>query len=262
MGAARTTAAILATVLGLLGLGTASHAQQQVNLSNMPASSVVGRLGSGVAGAAQSISFATLLAQLNSVTGFVTGPTNTVSGNIVTWNSTNGMVAGTYAGATCASSAVTAISAAGAVTCTAKAATQTNVASPAGPNSTSTVKMQGLAGTITPAVSGNVLITISGTIIETGITAAGSGITYQISYGTGSAPSTNGTLAGTQAASGIQKYLLAQTVTAADVFVPFSTSFVVTGLTIGTAYWIDLAAEAVANTGFSLSNVSVSAAEI
>jgi flagellar biosynthesis protein FliR len=77
------------------------------------------------------------------------------------------------------------------------AATQSTVASPTAPASTSAYKMQGLAGTITPAVTGNVLVIITGSFHSTTVTA-GDGILVQMSYGTSTAPSNAGTLAGTQ----------------------------------------------------------------
>ena len=49
-------------------------------------------------------------------------------------------------------------------------------------------------------------------------------------------------LTGTQAGT-VQSYENGSAVTAADVLVPFSHSVVVTGLTVGTAYWVDAAAE-------------------
>lgn len=138
---------------------------------------------------------------------------------------------------------------------------QSSVAAPTAPASTSAYKMQGLAGSITPGTSGKVLIVISGTITSSTVTA-NDGIKYQISYGTGSAPSNSGNLAGTQVGT-IQTYTNPVTIVAADVHVPFSTQAVVTGLTLGTAYWLDLAAESNAtNSSVALTAVSVTAIEI
>jgi hypothetical protein len=85
-------------------------------------------------------------------------------------------------------------------------------------------------------------------------------VQYQLSYGTSTAPTSNAALTGTQVGT-VQQYLLAQTVTAIDVQVPFCQTAIVAGLTLGTAYWLDLAAEAVSNTGFAFSNVNVAAHE-
>jgi hypothetical protein len=141
-----------------------------------------------------------------------------------------------------------------------RAATQKNVTSPSGPANTGSYTMQGLAGTITPAVSGNILITISGTIYGSTLTTAGDGINFFISYGTGVAPTNGAATTGTQPTNGVQ-YNNPTTVTSTDVHVPFSTSAVVSGLTLSTAYWVDLTAEAIGAAGFTLNNVSVSIIE-
>jgi hypothetical protein len=105
--------------------------------------------------------------------------------------------------------------------------------------------MQGLAGAVTPGSTGNVLITISGTINAASATTVNNGVAYQISYGTGAAPTNNTSLTGTQIGI-VQKYTSAVAPTAVgDVNVPFSVTYLVTGLTLGTAYWIDLAAESI-----------------
>jgi len=146
----------------------------------------------------------------------------------------------------------------------APASSSTNITSAiTAPNSTSVFKMQGLAGSITPAVSGNVLIIISGTVIaNTGVTAT-HGVRGQISYGTGIAPTSNTALTGTQAGV-VQSYRNGFALTAAaDLDEPFMIVAFVTGLTPGTAYWIDLAAESIttaSDNGFS--NVNISAVEI
>ena len=129
-----------------------------------------------------------------------------------------------------------------------------------GPASTSAYQMQGLGGSITPQGSGNVLLILSGTITNTS-GVAGVGALYQLSYGTGAAPANGAALAGTQVGAA-QEYTNPATVTAADVNVPFSIQFLITGLTKGTAYWLDLAAKAVSATGVAFSNLSLSAAEV
>jgi hypothetical protein len=144
----------------------------------------------------------------------------------------------------------------------AAATSQSQPSDPTAPASTSAYAMQGLAGSITPTRSGTVMVTFSGTVISPAGTAAGNGIHFQISYGTGTAPSNAGTLAGTQVGT-IQSWINPTTVTAADVFVPFSTTTVISGLATGTAYWLDLAAESVATVSdMGLSKVSISAVEI
>lgn len=147
--------------------------------------------------------------------------------------------------------------------CVTNAVAQTVVASPTAPASTSAYAMQGLAGAITPSKTGVVLVTISGTVVAPTGTTVNNGILYQISYGTGSAPANAGTLAGTQVGAVGQYTSAVAPTAAADVHVPFSTSVVVTGLTVGTAYWIDLAAKSVTTASqMGLSAVSISIIEL
>jgi hypothetical protein len=110
--------------------------------------------------------------------------------------------------------------------------------------------MQGLAGAITPVRSGNIAISVCFTITNTSGNA-GDGIAYQLSYGTGTAPSNAATLAGTQIGT-IGTYENSAALTVANV----------TGLTLRTPYWIDLAAESVATISVTaLTAVNISAVE-
>jgi hypothetical protein len=143
----------------------------------------------------------------------------------------------------------------------ARASSQAQPGNPTAPNSTSTYKMQGLAGAITPTFSGRVLVTICGSCKSSTVTA-GDGILIQGSYGTGSAPTTNGALAGTQIGPIIQMDN-PNTVVVADAFTPFSLTFVLTGAALATALWIDLAAKSVATaSSVGLVNVGITAVEL
>jgi hypothetical protein len=113
--------------------------------------------------------------------------------------------------------------------------------------------MTGLAGSITPAYTGTIVI--SGAIAS-GTT--GDGAKVQASYGTGGAPSNAATITGTQC-GGRPIYTAAA---AGSDKVPFSVNCVVTGLTVGTAYWIDATLAAVTGGTASIANVSVSAYEL
>jgi hypothetical protein len=136
------------------------------------------------------------------------------------------------------------------------------VAAPTAPASTSVYAMQGLAGSITPGVTGNVLVIISGTILAPAGTTVDNGILYQISYGTGVAPTANAVLTGTQVGLPQEFTLFVAATAAADVHVPFSITYLVTGLAIGTTYWVDLAAESVTTISqMGFANVSIVAAE-
>lgn len=145
---------------------------------------------------------------------------------------------------------------------TTRASAASVVAAPVAPASTSVFAMQGLAGTITPATTGRIKITISGTIVAPTSTVVDNGISYQISTGTGTAPVNAASLTGTQVGP-VQTYTSAVAPTAAaDVHVPFSVSYLVTGLTLGTPVWIDLAAKSVTTaSAMGLSNVGVIAIE-
>ncbi len=144
---------------------------------------------------------------------------------------------------------------------TARASYQAQPGNPTAPASTSTYTMQGLAGAITPVVSGSILVIITGSFHSTTVTA-GDGILVQASYGTSTAPSNAGALAGTQLGA-IIEYANANTVVVADSFTPFTVTAVITGLVVGTAYWLDLAAKSVATaSSVGAVNVSISAIEI
>ena len=134
---------------------------------------------------------------------------------------------------------------------------QATPGNPTGTTNTSGL-MAGLAGAITPAFSGRVMIIISGRITNSGGTA-GQGAAAAIRYGTGSAPANGAALTGTEIGN-ITAMLLERS-TASDPF-PFTCSALVTGLVLGTAYWIDLRqAASVGGTGV-VSNISISAFEV
>jgi hypothetical protein len=137
------------------------------------------------------------------------------------------------------------------------------IVAPIAPSNLTALFMQGLAGTITPTAGGNILITICGTIIASGTANVDDGIRYQICYGTGTPPLNAAPLTGTQIGLA-QSHTSAITPTAAsDVHVPFSITYIATGLTVGTVYWIDLAAESITTASqMGLHNVMITASEI
>jgi hypothetical protein len=137
---------------------------------------------------------------------------------------------------------------------------QSSVATPTAPGSTSAYTMQGLAGSIKPTRSGVVTITVSGRIsVPTG-SAAGTGMYYALYYGTGSAPSNGATLTGTVIGDAPGASIPAA-ISAAEL-IPFSVTGVVSGLTVGTTYWIDLAAKSlVTASAAAVQTVNVSATE-
>jgi len=131
-------------------------------------------------------------------------------------------------------------------------ATQANVAAPAGTTST-TGLMMGLAGAIIPAHSGNVLLIVSGTLTN-GTT--GDGASLQIRYGTGTAPTNGAALTGTAVGNNIADN------NPVTNKIPFSVQAVVTGLTVGTAYWVDVGLTAITGGTASIATVSISALEL
>ncbi len=124
---------------------------------------------------------------------------------------------------------------------------------PSGTTSSSAVQM-GLGASITPAASGKVLLTISGTISNN---TAGFSAFGQLSYGTGAAPA-NGAAATGNAIGGELEVVNPGT----PIFVPFSSTAIVTGLAVGTTYWIDLQLAASGGGTAAVNGVSISAVEM
>jgi hypothetical protein len=128
-------------------------------------------------------------------------------------------------------------------------------AEPSNPSATSssTPVMMGLAGSITPASSGDVMIVISGDIQISGSI----GLTkIQLSYGTSTAPSNGTAVTGTQAGSNLEFNPSSQ---GGNQF-PFSVNAIIPGLALSTAYWLDLAVSSASTA--TLKDISISAYEI
>lgn len=134
----------------------------------------------------------------------------------------------------------------------ARASAQSQPSNPTGTTDT-TGKMMGLAGAITPTFSGNILFIVSGNI-ATSTTAKGAKV--QLSYGTGTAPVNGAAITGTQC--GNRPTFTGLT---GVLSVPFSVQCVATGLTLSTAYWLDVTLAAITGNTASISNLSVSAHE-
>ncbi len=99
-------------------------------------------------------------------------------------------------------------------------------------NATATFKMNGLAATITPVVTGRVIFTITGFVSND---TNGDAVTLKMSYGTGAAPANAATATGT-IITATQVY----TSTSAGIQQGFSLTSIATGLTLNTAVWFDL----------------------
>lgn len=129
---------------------------------------------------------------------------------------------------------------------------------PTAPTST-TATMMGLGAQATPAVftprlTGRILIVITGVSANS---VAASGATAQISYGTGTAPANAAAKTGTQVGTNAS-----MTSATAAALVPFSLVAIVTGLTLGTAYWLDLAAAQLVGAAVTLSALSITVIEV
>lgn len=114
--------------------------------------------------------------------------------------------------------------------------------------------MLGLAGSITPATTGTILVTICGLASSSGVSGQ---CQMQIAYGTGTAPTTNAAATGTTKGS-----LMSTTSNSTGSNVPFSTTAIITGLSSGTAYWIDLQYSNQSSATTTMSQITVNAAEI
>ncbi|MCR4307510.1 MAG: hypothetical protein NUV80_03045 [Candidatus Berkelbacteria bacterium] len=123
-------------------------------------------------------------------------------------------------------------------------ATAISAVNPTGTSSATGV-MQGVGTTITPLVSGNLLVTFSGSLQTAASTTIG---VMQIKYGTGTPPSNGDAPTGTSI-GGYQE----QTNTNASAITPFSMTAIATGLNKGVSYWFDI--HLLSGTGAGVTNV-------
>lgn len=134
------------------------------------------------------------------------------------------------------------------------ASLQTSSTTPTGTTSTTGVMMGlGSSATITPTVSGRIYLAISGTISNN---TTGDGVAGAIRFGTGTAPINGAAPTGTGVGP-----VASWTVPAGAANAPYSISGVLTGLTIGTAYWIDVVLNAITGGTASIKNTAVCAFE-
>jgi len=113
--------------------------------------------------------------------------------------------------------------------------------------------MMGLGSTLklTPKFSGTVIIKIDS---EAKNTADGNGIQFEISYGTGTAPSNGSPTTGTQVGPTFERDFWGPNAT-----VGFGTNLEITGLTVGTDYWFDIALRSL---GAGSSNATIQNIEV
>lgn len=127
-----------------------------------------------------------------------------------------------------------------------------SISNPTGTTNTAAYVMCGIAQTFTPVTSGKVLVFLSG---KANNATAADGIAIQMAYGTGTAPINGATATGT-VATGL-------TINSTNsMFIPFTLVALVTGLTLGTAYWFDLQQEAFVGGTASLYGLSYVAVEV
>lgn len=139
-------------------------------------------------------------------------------------------------------------------------AAATYQATPTNPATTTnaTGVMMGLAGAITPARSGKVVMMISGTIDNDTL---GDGAQVQIRYGTGTAPTNGAALTGTTA-GGLVKQINASLALLTPGAGPFALTAIVIGLTVSTAYWVDISLARITGGTARVRDISISLVEL
>jgi hypothetical protein len=130
---------------------------------------------------------------------------------------------------------------------------QASPSNPTGTTSTTPV-MAGLGGTchITPVYSGRIKVEFIATV---GNSTSGATVTNTVRFGTGTAPANGVAATGTQVGTGV-----AYTAPASNYNEPIFNGGIITGLSTGTAYWLDIT-EAVSTGTGSYINVSCNAME-
>lgn len=134
---------------------------------------------------------------------------------------------------------------------------QGNPSDPTGTTSGAGV-MMGLSGAFTPTRTGRLMIVISSNISNNTL---GSGAQMKIRYGTGSAPINGAALSGTVTGNTAQVVnpSLALLVAGSN---NATCNSIVTGLTLNTAYWIDLSLLRLTSGTANIASVSISIIEI
>lgn len=130
-------------------------------------------------------------------------------------------------------------------------------ASPGNPTGTANTSglMMGLAGAITPGVTGRVFVVITGNIAN-GTALAGAKV--ELRLGTGGAPANGGALVGT--VFGTQQSV--SVVAGAAALAPFMVQALITTLIPGTVYWIDVDLAAITAGTAALTGCQITAFEL
>ena len=115
--------------------------------------------------------------------------------------------------------------------------------------------MMGLAGSVTPAKTGTIMIVLTG---DCDNATASRGVQIQLRTGTGTAPTNGATATGTQRGATVNMFQ-----NNASVRTPFTVNAVVSGLTSGTTYWIDTSIASTGGAGTArIRDISISTIEI
>jgi len=129
-----------------------------------------------------------------------------------------------------------------------------SIIAPTGPAG-ATPYMVGLNGTFTPNSSGKCFIELAGVALNT--TGGGGSVNISGYYGTGTAPIAGAGVSGTQFS--ITQHIVTN---ANTIQVGFTVIGIVSGLTLGTTYWIDLAISTASGTGAFVKDLQGVAMEI
>lgn len=130
----------------------------------------------------------------------------------------------------------------------------------ASPSGTGSMAGMGAAFAFTPTRNGRVLVTVHGHVTIPAAAAAGAGLLMNLFYGTGTAPANGAAVTGTQATPALRA-ITGVPVTGLDQR-PFVLIAMLTGLTVGTPYWVDmLTTQGLAAGGVTVNNVTFNYAE-
>lgn len=121
--------------------------------------------------------------------------------------------------------------------------------------------MMGLGVSVTPSQATQILVVMTGII---SVPTGGNGANYQVRFGTGVAPINGAALTGT--AVGKLKHYVNDNATGIGVTFtpgkkPFALSVLITGLTSGTTYWIDISLAHVGTGLVAVSDIDVVSSE-
>lgn len=144
---------------------------------------------------------------------------------------------------------------------TGSVANTTTQKTPADPATTASVigVMMGLSASITPVVSGKILIIISGDMDNS---TGDNGAQVQIRTGTGSVPTNGISLTGSAQGGLVKMEAVVSGGATVVTRVPFSLNAIQSGLTLNTPYWIDLSLAAITGGTARVRDVSISVVEL